>query len=307
MIESIKGISLIIGLGIVIRYAYRFIMFVYAFSLRAPVNIKKYGSWVVVTGATDGIGKAYCHQFAKKGLNICLVSRSQEKLNLVASEIENKYNVQTKVISFDFNTTDDTKYQALYKQLGGLDIGVLVNNVGISYEHPMYLDELQPSTIESLINLNVRSLTVLSKFVLPTMSEKKRGCIINLSSFSGIAPSGVALLSVYSGTKAYVEKFSLALNTEYAKRGVFVQCITPGIVVSNMSKVRRTSLFVPSPEAFTRSAVATIGHEKITTGYWSHEIQAFFIKSLPEFVTEKILFDMHLGQRKRALNKKKQN
>ncbi|KAM9965197.1 hypothetical protein ACTFIW_005004 [Dictyostelium discoideum] len=299
----IQSVALSIGLGILLRYAARFVLFLYAYFVRSPVNINKYGGWVVVTGATDGIGKAYCHEFAKKKLNVVLVSRSLDKLKTEASEIENKFKVQTKVISFDFNTTDDSKYQELFKQLSGIDIGVLVNNVGISYDHPMYLEELQPASIESLINLNVRAATVLSKFILTSMVEKKRGAIINLSSVSGITP--IPLLTVYSGTKAYIEKFSLALNLEYASKGIFVQCVTPGIVCSKMSKIRKSSLFVPQPSSFARSAIATIGYDRLTTGYWSHEIQAFFLRSLPSFIVDKVMLDMHFGQRKRALNKKK--
>ncbi|EGC36363.1 hypothetical protein DICPUDRAFT_31983 [Dictyostelium purpureum] len=289
MIEVIKSFSLAIGLGVILRFAYYLVMFVFAFTVRTPINIKKYGSWVVVTGATDGIGKAYCHQFAKKGLKICLVSRSQEKLDSVASEIEKKYQVKTKVISFDFDTPDDTKYQALFKQLSDLDIGVLVNNVGIAYD-PILFDELQPSVIESLINLNVRPLTVLCKFVIPNMVEKRRGCIINIGSITANAPGGCPLLSVYCGTKAYIEKFTLSLSYEYAPKGVFVQCVTPGIVASKMTKINKPSFFIASPEALARSAVSTIGYEKITTGYWTHEIEAFLLRNVPQFISEKILY-----------------
>ncbi|EGC36368.1 hypothetical protein DICPUDRAFT_54676 [Dictyostelium purpureum] len=306
MIEVIKSLSLAIGLGVIIRFVYHLAMFVFAFTFRAPINIKKYGSWVgklnMVTGATDGIGKAYCHQFAKKGLKICLVSRNQEKLDSVASEIEKKYKVKTKVISFDFDTPDDTKYQTLFKQLSSLDIGVLVNNVGIGYD-PMLFEELQPSVIESLININIRPLTVLSRLVIPKMVEKRRGCIINISSITAIAPGGCPLLSVYCGTKAFIEKFSLSLNYEYATKGVFVQCVTPAIVASNMSKISKPSLFIASPEALAISAVSTIGYEKITTGYWTHELQAFFIKNLPQYVSEKFLYLMcfYYGERNKKI------
>ncbi|KAN0036302.1 hypothetical protein ACTA71_010457 [Dictyostelium dimigraforme] len=303
LITIIQSLAFSIGLGVLLRYTVRYILFLYAYFIRSPIKLNKYGSWVVVTGATDGIGRAYCHEFAKKNLNIILISRSLDKLKVEASEIENKYKVQTKVISFDFNTTDDSKYQDLFKQLSGIDIGVLVNNVGISYDHPMYLEELQPATIESLINLNVRAATVLSKFILTSMVEKKRGAIINLASISGITP--IPLLTVYSGTKAFIEKFSLSLNLEYAPKGIFVQCVTPGIVCSKMSKIRKATLFIPTPAAFARSAVATIGYDRLTTGYWSHEIQGFFLRNLPSFIVDKLMLDMHLAQRKRALNKKK--
>jgi 17beta-estradiol 17-dehydrogenase / very-long-chain 3-oxoacyl-CoA reductase len=66
------------------------------------LNLKKYGSWAVVTGCTDGIGKAYAESLAKKGLNIVLISRTLEKLQEQAKSIQEKYKVETKVISADF-------------------------------------------------------------------------------------------------------------------------------------------------------------------------------------------------------------
>ena len=66
------------------------------------VNLKKYGSWAVITGCTDGIGKAYTEKLAKKGLNVVLISRSKDKLEAQAKEIETNFKVQTKVIAADF-------------------------------------------------------------------------------------------------------------------------------------------------------------------------------------------------------------
>ncbi|KAF2076906.1 hypothetical protein CYY_001809 [Polysphondylium violaceum] len=298
-------ISWAVGFFIITFSLFRVARFFYNFFIRPSVNLKKYGQWAVVTGATDGIGRAYCHEFARKGLNICLISRSLDKLKKEAEEIERDFKVQTKVIAFDFNTNDNEKLSNLYKSFADLDIGVLVNNVGISYEHPMYLEELQVNSIESMINLNIRAVTLLTKFVLPSMVEKKKGAIINLASISGV--NTCPLLSVYAGTKAFVEKFSVSLHYEYASKGVFIQSVTPALVCSNMSKIRRSSFFTPLPKAFARSAVATIGHDRNTTGYWTHEMQAFAIRTLPVFIIDKVMFGLHFSQRKRALNKKKSN
>ncbi|KYQ91751.1 steroid dehydrogenase [Tieghemostelium lacteum] len=292
-----------VGLKIIGYFIFKFIAFIYRSFIRSGKNLKKYGSWAVVTGATDGIGKAYCEEFAKKGLNICLVSRSLDKLKTEAQAIESKFKVQTRVVQFDFSTDDNAKYDGLYSQIADLDIGILVNNVGVSYDHPMYLDELPINAIENLINLNIRSASILTKLVLPNLIKKKSGAIINISSISGV--NTVPLLTVYSATKAFIEKFSLGLNLEYGSKGIFVQCVTPAIVCSKLSKVRRANLFQPMPSTFARSAVKTIGYDKLTTGYWTHEIQNFALHYLPAFIVDKYMFSMHLGQRSRALAKKK--
>ncbi|EGG13265.1 steroid dehydrogenase [Cavenderia fasciculata] len=302
---SIIDIGTLIGLAFIAVHLYKFLNFVYASTIRPSTNLKKYGDWAVVTGATDGIGKAYAYEFAKRGMNIVLISRSQDKLNDEAQKIQSKYpKIQTKTVAFDFNTSDDSKYESLYKQhLSQVDIGVLVNNVGISYDHPMYLEELSVDRINALVNMNVKSMIALTRLVVPSMITKKRGAIINLSSISGMSP--IPFLSVYSGTKAFVHRFSNSLSVELADKGIFVQCVAPGIVVSNMSKVRKPSLFVPLPEAYARSAISTIGYERTTSGYWAHKIQTYLITSLPSIVSDKVMYDMHASQRKRALSKKK--
>lgn len=95
------------------------------------------GSWAVVTGATDGIGKGFAQQLAKQGLNLVLVSRSLDKLTTVAREIEEKFDVKTKVVDIDF-TVDRDAQSRLETETKDLNVGVLINNVGVSYDHPEY-------------------------------------------------------------------------------------------------------------------------------------------------------------------------
>ena len=171
------------------------------------VNLKKYGSWAVVTGCTDGIGKAYAEQLAKRGLNIVLISRTLEKLQEQAKFITDKYKVETKVIAVDF-TEQNSIYTTIRNELGDLDIGVLVNNVGMSYKYPEFFDIYGESDkdLSNLINCNITSLTKVTAIVLPNMVKKRKGIIINNASGSGRIPT--PLLTVYSATKAYVDFFS---------------------------------------------------------------------------------------------------
>merc|ERR1711974_299250 len=69
--------------------------------IRSPIEVKKLGDWALVTGGTDGIGKGFCMELAKEGLNIVLVSRTKAKLETVAQEIEEKYKVKTRIIDID--------------------------------------------------------------------------------------------------------------------------------------------------------------------------------------------------------------
>lgn len=234
------------------------------------VNLKETGRWAVVTGATDGVGKAYAEALAKKGLNIVLLSRTQEKLENVAKEIETKYKVETKIWAANF--TDEHIYHDIEKQLHELDIGVLINNVGISYPYPEYFLDVKNADeiFKNIITCNIVSVTNMCKIVLPGMVERRRGVIVNISSTSSKIPS--PLLTVYASSKAYIDKFSLDLNYEYSKFGITIQCLVPGYVATKMSKIRKSTWMAPSPNKYVREAIKTIGIFDHTTGYWPHTL-----------------------------------
>jgi len=149
--------------------------------------------------------------------------------------------------------------------------------------------------------MNISSTCWMTRLVLPQMQANKRGCIVNIS--SGAARLANPLLTLYSGTKAFVEKFSESLDAEYHSDGVHIQCQSPLFVTSKLSKIRKTSLSTPDPQGYVKAAVDQIGGPSICSPYWAHEIQLWIFARLPEFFLTPFVKNMHVGLRKRALRK----
>jgi len=252
----------------------------------ATVNWKKLGKWAVVTGATDGIGKAYAKALAKKGFDIVLISRTPEKLEAVASELGKSYSVQTKTIAIDF-TGEVTIYDNIRQKIEGLDIGVLVNNVGMSYKYAEYLTKVPDGEkfSDDIIKANITSCTRMTMLVLPVMEKVGKGVILNVSSLSALSP--VPLLSIYSACKVYVNFLTRAIDDEYKGKGIIIQSVMPGFVSTNMSKMR-PSFTTCTPDAFVKWALRSVGVEKQTYGYPVHKLQGYAQELLGLYVPESI-------------------
>uniref|UniRef100_A0A182NGB6 Steroid dehydrogenase n=1 Tax=Anopheles dirus TaxID=7168 RepID=A0A182NGB6_9DIPT len=263
---------------------------------------EKYGQWAVITGASDGIGKGYADYLAGKRMNIVLIARDEAKLNRVAHELTKKHAVLTRVIVADFSKGQPL-YEHLAKELLPLDVGILVNNVGLSYERGMCVEELPSKTVWDLLTVNMASVTLLCHMLVPPMKQRRRGLIINVSSLSATAPS--PYLTVYAATKAYVRSFSMALREELRTYGVGVQTVLPGFVRTNMTKVVATEykqkfLFkrLVQVDEYIRYAGFTIGKTDHTCGYWSHGIQYTGLQLVPEFVRVLVLKTIYSNLRK---------
>uniref|UniRef100_A0A7S3DDU8 Uncharacterized protein n=1 Tax=Palpitomonas bilix TaxID=652834 RepID=A0A7S3DDU8_9EUKA len=293
----------LVGLSVVLSLFFQFLGFLCSSFFRGGKNLKALGEWAVVTGATDGIGKAIAKRLAKKGLKVVLISRTMEKLEAVAKEIKDKYNTETKCIAANFGSDEKDMYARIASEMSGLDVGVLVNNVGVSYDHAEYLAEVPQELIERMIRVNCDATTYMTRIVLPGMVNKKKGAIVSIGSAAGQVPAD-PLYTVYAASKAYVDAFSRSLNAEYGPLGITAQCQIPLYVVSKLAKIRKPSFFVPTPDNYAVAAVNSIGYESSVVPYWTHKIQMWAIAVLPASIFEKIKRNMGISIRKRALKKK---
>ncbi|XP_050444419.1 very-long-chain 3-oxoacyl-CoA reductase-B-like isoform X2 [Adelges cooleyi] len=238
--------------------------------LHLNIDFTKTGQWAVITGSTDGIGKQYAEQLASKGMDVVLISRTRSKLESTASDIRNKYRVNTKIIEADFIDNNSDLYDRIEKELRDLDIGVLVNNVGMMNEYPIFFLEIDKKDplYDNIIKCNIVSVVNMCRTVLPGMVKRRRGVIINVSSASSLV--SFTLFTVYGASKAFVTKFSKDLASEYNKDGITVQCVTPSFIKTKLLKFMKDPLMVASPETYVNYALKTTGIKSITIGYPPH-------------------------------------
>ncbi|XP_011871387.1 PREDICTED: very-long-chain 3-oxoacyl-CoA reductase-like [Vollenhovia emeryi] len=293
------------GLRIVVKIGFVAWKKLIAPNLGFGIDLRTQGKWAVVTGATDGIGKAYAKALAEMNINIVLVSRSLSRLKDVAAEIERKYEVETRVVEADL-TEGQVVYAEIAKVTQDLDVGVLVNNAGASYDYPELFTEVSEEILARILQLNVAGITGVARAVLPGMMERGKGVLINVSSSASAIPS--PYLTVYAASKAYINKLSADLATEAASRGVVVQCVLPGPVATKMSKIKKTSWMAPSPEKYVKTALKTIGIEAHTTGYPPHCLIIGFVDLL-RYICESgavwLVAKTMLNLRRRALRRSK--
>ena len=200
----IISIACLIGFVITLKHFMSVAKWIFTSFFRSEKDlIGSYGSWAMVTGATDGIGKAFAYQLAQRGLNIVLVSRSSKKLETVAAEIQAKHpHTHIKVIQMDFSGDLPTGLRRIAAATHDLDLGILINNVGVTYPGAMFFHEVEEKVWMNVVRVNVEGTTRVTKAVLPGMLRRKRGAIVNIGSGAAVVVPSHPLFTIYAATKA---------------------------------------------------------------------------------------------------------
>lgn len=189
----------------------------------------------LITGATAGIGEACAHVFAREGYNLILTGRRLDRLEKLAAHLNDKYNVEIAVSSFDVSNREQ-----VIENLEGLPgqwkkVDVLINNAGLSQG----LDPIQKGSYddwETMIDTNVKGLLYVSRVVSNWMINNGYGHIINLGSIAGkeVYANG----NVYCATKHAVDALNKGMRIDLLPHGIKVTAVHPGAVETEFSEVR---------------------------------------------------------------------
>ncbi len=186
-------------------------------------------TWILITGASSGIGECFAKRLAKEGNNLILVARSQEKLKQLAQSLEDQY--QTKVLCIPADLVALDAPSKIYKEINerGISLFGLINNAGCGAGGKFI--EVSRERYLQMIDLNIRSLVELTHLFLPGMIEQKKGFVLNVSSTASYQP--IPYSSVYAASKAFVTSFSEALWLETKNSGVRILNLCPGLTKTN--------------------------------------------------------------------------
>ncbi|CAI2375772.1 unnamed protein product [Moneuplotes crassus] len=241
--------------------------------LRPGRNLyKRYqGGYVVVTGATDGLGLEYARQFALKGFNLVLVARNQEKLDATKAELSREHqDIDIQLIQFDFNKPYTQEgYEPLKQAFDNIgDISVLVNNVGTA-EFKM-LDDQDLEPMNRMIQVNCIPQVIVTKFLLPRLlarskEQNKRTAIISVSSVLDYVP--LPTTAVYTATKSFNKTFSDVLRKEYGEH-IDVMTILPGPTKTNLMK--REGGLIATASQHARWSLSDVGYNSESFGHYKH-------------------------------------
>ncbi|OII74206.1 steroid dehydrogenase KIK-I [Cryptosporidium ubiquitum] len=278
--------------------------------LKSEKKLTSFGSWAIITGASDGIGKALAKELIKEDLNLILIGRNEEKLQNVVNELlflkKSDSNQEIRYYIMDF--TDPTCYSNFRRYLDTInDIGVLINNVGVSYPHAQYFEETSIDLINELIEVNVRSVLMMTHIVYNHMKKRDRGAILCIGSGSSQLQTD-PLYSAYAATKSVSESLCRSLRAECESGNITIQCHTPMLVTTKLSKAKKETFFTISAKRFAAKSIEMLKRPpsvySTIVPYFGHWLQLLLANMIPRPIWNKIRISQTKYIREKALKKK---
>lgn len=194
----------------------------------------------LITGASAGIGRELARLFAADGHDLLLVARRLPELQALCAELEQQHRIKARAIACDLSSK--AELDVLLAELRGLELDYLVNNAGFGSVGTFA--QLPAEREAAMIELNVTAVVRLTREVLPSMLQRRRGWVLNIGSTAGFQPG--PYMATYYASKAFVNSFSEALAHESRGTGVSVTVSCPGPTFTEfgaLSGVDKSRLF----------------------------------------------------------------
>ena len=249
--------------------------------------------FALITGASKGIGKAIAELLAARGYDLLLVARSADLLEQVSSQIHAVTNRKCLWLATDLAEDQAAESVFAWCDQNNYEVAVLVNNAGYGLSGPF--EKYSPKEHADMLQVNMITLTKLTRLFLPTLLKQPAGFILNIASTASY--QAIPYLTTYAASKAYVLSFSRGLWQELRKTNVSVSCVCPGPTDTNFvdralvgTKGRKAAeRFNMSAGDVAKMAVNSLFRrrpELITGG--TNKLTAFFAWLLPKTLVESV-------------------
>ncbi len=235
-----------------------------------------YGPWALVAGASEGLGAAYAEALAKRGLDLILIARRQEKLDALAENLIKKYSIKVKCLALDL--TDIAKVKDTLAQVN-LPIGLLVYNA--AYAPIGEFESIAADDLAKVVDVNIKAPLLLSKFVSKQMIERKRGGIILMSSLAG--SQGSPKIATYAASKAFNAILAEGLWGELKEHGVDVLASIAGAIVTPGYQQAQSAKKAPgtlTPDQVAEKTLKALGKKATVIPGFTNKMARFFMGRL---------------------------
>ncbi|KAI1623207.1 hypothetical protein EDD37DRAFT_658469 [Exophiala viscosa] len=256
-------------------------------------------SWALVTGATDGIGRALCVELSARGFNVVLHGRNHSKLERVRDELQAMHpQRQFRTVTADAASFTQANIEQIVRQVANVPLTVLINNVGgtgVLSSNFMHFEDTTPAEIAGVFSVNVLFALQLTRALLPQLQQQAPTLIMTCGSQAYV---GQPYVAAYSATKGALHAWSRALSAEQHAAGSQVDVLEL-VIGGTYTQVFegdsnfKPGLFMPTPDIVARAALDRVGlgHRSVYAYFW-HRVQTFCLELLPTTVADSLVADI---------------
>ncbi|KAH8736599.1 hypothetical protein BGZ61DRAFT_527533 [Ilyonectria robusta] len=290
----------ILGVITLLRIAYKFVSFL-ALYISPRLGLSRYErtasgvtAWALVTGSSDGIGKAFGSELARRGFNVVLHGRNAEKLAVVKSELASQYPArQFRIIIADASNLSTLSFPDIAATLSDIPLKILINNAGAMMPRHQFgpVDSFTTEELSANISINATFPLLLTGVLMPLLVANQPSLVLNVGSLADV---GMPLFPSYGPSKAFLMNSTIELGLESALEGRDVDVLGLRIiqVTGTGTMLLPPSFFVPDAATWVRAAFARVGCGRPTVlPYWPHAVQLALMEALPDWMRRKALIN----------------
>ncbi|ADG96847.1 short-chain dehydrogenase/reductase SDR [Segniliparus rotundus DSM 44985] len=253
------------------------------------------GQPAVITGASDGIGKAIAFELAALGRPVLLVARRGELLEKTAEQIRARHGVDAQIRAVDL--VDRDARRKFLDELAEMDVSVLVSNAGV-VTAGLWHGRLDPALERAEVELNVVAAYEVVLAALPKMLERGSGGVVVTGSIAGNGPAPIT--TTYSATKAFLNTFAESLHFDVRGRGVNVTLLAPGVVHTGLLTgplTRVPGFLCATAEQTAKAAVEGVARNKLRVApIAAHKVQSALANYLPRPLWARAMYRFYGGK-----------